>query len=62
MAFPETMQAIAISKTGDIDVLEKQTVPFPKQQPNHVVVKVGLIPPLDFFIELMPTSRSITEA
>lgn len=40
MSFPETMQAIAISKTGGLDVLERQTVPFPKQEPNQIVVKV----------------------
>lgn len=40
MSLPETMQAIAISKTGGLDVLERQTVSFPKQEPNQIVVKV----------------------
>lgn len=40
MSFPETMQAIAISKTGGLEVLERQTVSFPKQEPNQIVVKV----------------------
>lgn len=41
MSFPETMQAIAISKTGGLEVLERQTVSFPKQEPNQIVVKVN---------------------
>lgn len=37
------MQAIAISKTGGLEVLEKQTVPFPKQEPDQIVVKVSIL-------------------
>lgn len=40
MSFPSTVQAIAISKTGGVEVLEKLTVPFPKQEPGDIVVKV----------------------
>lgn len=40
MTFPSTVQAVAIDKTGGIDVLEKKSLPFPKQEPNHIVVKV----------------------
>lgn len=42
--FPSTIQAIAISKTGGIEVLERQSVPFPKQEPNQVLVKVRRTP------------------
>ena len=41
-SFPNQIQAIAISKTGGLEVLEKQTVPFPKQEPNQIIVKVCL--------------------
>ncbi|KIP11154.1 hypothetical protein PHLGIDRAFT_18080 [Phlebiopsis gigantea 11061_1 CR5-6] len=41
MSFPSTIQAIAISKTGGFEVLEKQTLPFPQQQPNQLLVKVA---------------------
>lgn len=42
MSFPNTISAIAISKTGGLEVLERQSVPFPQQQPNQIVVKVCL--------------------
>lgn len=41
MVFPETISAIAIDKTGGIEVLEKKTVPFPTQKPGEIVVKVS---------------------
>ena len=37
------MQAIAIRETGGLEVLEKQAVPFPKQAPDQILVKVGLL-------------------
>jgi hypothetical protein len=40
MSLPETVQAIGINKTGDLEVLEKLTVPFPKQAPDQLIVKV----------------------
>lgn len=42
MPFPKTIQAITIDKNGDIDVLERKSVPFPEHVPGNVVVKVGL--------------------
>ncbi|KAF9819236.1 hypothetical protein IEO21_02275 [Rhodonia placenta] len=41
MSFPQTIQAIAIDKNGEIDVLEKKTVPFPELVPGNVLVKVS---------------------
>ena len=41
MSFPETVQAIGIQKTGGIEVVEKLSVPFPKQQPHEILVKVN---------------------
>ncbi|KAI0936935.1 hypothetical protein AcV5_004952 [Taiwanofungus camphoratus] len=40
MPFPKTIQAITIDKNGDIDVLERKSVPFPEHVPGNVVVKV----------------------
>lgn len=40
MSFPETMKAIAIDKTGDVDVLDVKTIPFPAHVPGNVVIKV----------------------
>ncbi|KII93285.1 hypothetical protein PLICRDRAFT_35480 [Plicaturopsis crispa FD-325 SS-3] len=39
-AFPSTVQAITIAKTGGFEVLEKTAQPFPKVDPDHVVIKV----------------------
>ena len=41
MSFPETMKAIAIDKTGDVDVLEVKTVPFPAPTPGNVIIKAS---------------------
>ncbi|EMD32574.1 hypothetical protein CERSUDRAFT_87891 [Gelatoporia subvermispora B] len=41
MSLPEKIQAIAIDKTGDIDVLERKTVDFPTPPPGNIVVKVS---------------------
>ncbi|KAI0801460.1 NAD-P-binding protein [Fomes fomentarius] len=41
MSLPETVKAIAIDKTGDVDVLEVKDVPFPKPNPGNVVIKVA---------------------
>ncbi|CCM05971.1 uncharacterized protein FIBRA_08212 [Fibroporia radiculosa] len=40
MSLPQTVQAIAISKTGDFDVIEKTGVPFPKRDSGDIVVKM----------------------
>lgn len=40
MSLPETVEAIAIDKTGDIDVLVKKAVPFPVHAPGNVVIQV----------------------
>lgn len=37
---PSTVQALAIAQTGDIDVLELMTLPFPEVEPGHIIVKV----------------------
>ncbi|KAJ7070688.1 NAD(P)-binding protein [Mycena amicta] len=38
MSIPETRNAIAINRPGDVDVLEKVTIPF-KHRPSEIVVK-----------------------
>lgn len=40
MSLPSTIQGIAIDQPGGLEVLEKKTLPFPKQEPNQIVVKV----------------------
>ncbi|KAL9716343.1 NADPH:quinone reductase [Leucoagaricus gongylophorus] len=40
MSLPQTIEAITISNTGGIEVLEKTTCPFPKVNPGDVVIKV----------------------
>ncbi|KAE9401945.1 NAD-P-binding protein [Gymnopus androsaceus JB14] len=40
---PSTVQALAIAQTGDIDVVELMTLPFPKVEPGHIVVKIEYI-------------------
>lgn len=40
MSLPETVEAIAIDKTGEIDVLVKKAVPFPAHGPGNVVIQV----------------------
>ena len=42
MALPETMKAIAIDRTGDIDVLEVKTLPVPAPTAGNVLVKASL--------------------
>ncbi|EPQ60226.1 NAD P-binding protein [Gloeophyllum trabeum ATCC 11539] len=37
---PATIEAITIPKTGDVDVIEKTTQPFPKVTPESIVVKI----------------------
>ncbi|THV06469.1 NAD(P)-binding protein [Dendrothele bispora CBS 962.96] len=37
---PDTIEAIAINKTGGFEVIEKLTLPFPKVDPKNLVVKV----------------------
>ena len=51
MSLPNTVEAIAISKTGGLEVLEKQTLPFPTQKPNELVVKVGICPSHSNFVK-----------
>jgi len=40
MSFPSTIQALGFHQTGGIDVMEKLTTPFPKPEPDQIVVKV----------------------
>ena len=40
MSLPKTIKAIVAPRTGGVDVMELAELPFPKQQPNEVVVKV----------------------
>ncbi|KAK0500765.1 hypothetical protein EDD18DRAFT_1145765 [Armillaria luteobubalina] len=39
-SFPSTVQAVSIQRTGDFDVIEKARLPFPKEVPGNLVVKV----------------------
>jgi NADPH:quinone reductase len=41
MSFPEKIHAFTIAKTGDFDVLEKTEVPFPKQGPSDLIIKIS---------------------
>ncbi|GJE89485.1 quinone oxidoreductase [Phanerochaete sordida] len=41
MSFPSTIHAIAFDRQGGPEVLEKKTLPFPKQQPNEIVIKIN---------------------
>ncbi|KAF9486323.1 NAD(P)-binding protein [Pholiota conissans] len=40
MALPSTVEAITIPHIGDIDVIEKTMIPFPKVNPGDIVIKV----------------------
>ncbi|KIK62956.1 hypothetical protein GYMLUDRAFT_41242 [Collybiopsis luxurians FD-317 M1] len=40
---PPTVEALAISKTGDVDVLEKMTLPFPKVESGNLIVKIEYV-------------------
>ncbi|KAJ3770773.1 NAD(P)-binding protein [Lentinula raphanica] len=42
-SFPSTVEALAIATTGDIDVIEKMTLPFPVVNPGDLVVKIEYI-------------------
>ncbi|KAJ3798566.1 NAD(P)-binding protein [Lentinula aff. detonsa] len=41
--YPSTVEALAIAQTGDINVIEKMTLPFPKVNPEDLVVKIEYI-------------------
>ncbi|KZT73271.1 NAD(P)-binding protein [Daedalea quercina L-15889] len=41
MAFPKSVQAIAINQNGEVDVIQKQAVPFPEHAPGNIVIKVN---------------------
>lgn len=43
MLYPEHIQAITITRTGDLDVLEVTEVPFPTVQLGHVLIKVCVL-------------------
>lgn len=43
MALPSTIQVIALTGNGDFDVIQKLEVPFPKPQPDQVLVKVSML-------------------
>ncbi|OJA18059.1 hypothetical protein AZE42_05431 [Rhizopogon vesiculosus] len=40
MSYPSTVQAIAISKTGGPEVIEKREISFPKVASNNLLIKV----------------------
>lgn len=40
MSFPSTIKAIVAPKHGDVDVIDIVELPFPKQGPNEILVKV----------------------
>ncbi|KIY73393.1 NAD(P)-binding protein [Cylindrobasidium torrendii FP15055 ss-10] len=41
MSFPATVDAVVIEETGDFDVLQKKTIPFPEVTPQSIVVKTA---------------------
>lgn len=41
MSLPSTIKAIIVPKHGDFDVIELGELPFPKQEPNEILVKVS---------------------
>ncbi|KLO09266.1 NAD-binding protein [Schizopora paradoxa] len=43
MSFPSTIKAIVAPKHGDVDVIDIVELPFPKQQPNEILVKVKYV-------------------
>jgi len=40
MTLPDTVEAVTIQHTGNIEVIEKTTRPFPKVNPGDIVIKV----------------------
>lgn len=44
MTYPSTIKAVGINKTGDVDVIEDLTLPFPEQKPGELLVKVRCAP------------------
>lgn len=44
MTYPSTIKAVGINKTGDVDVIEDLTLPFPEQKPGELLVKVCSAP------------------
>lgn len=40
MTYPSTIKGVGINKTGDVDVIEDLTLPFPEQKPGELLVKV----------------------
>ncbi|TFY81532.1 hypothetical protein EWM64_g2482 [Hericium alpestre] len=40
MPYPTTIRAVGIHKTGDVDVIEDLTLPFPARKPGDILVKV----------------------
>jgi NADPH2:quinone reductase len=58
MSHPSTIHAIAIEETGDFDVIRKLELPFPKQEPGHVLIKVeyGGVNMIDTYFRCVPLS------
>jgi NADPH2:quinone reductase len=56
MSHPSTIHAIAIEETGDFDVIRKLELPFPKQEPGHVLIKVeyGGVNMIDTYFRCVP--------
>ena len=46
-----------VAQTGGIDLLEKVTLPFPKVEPNHIVVKARVVFPRPPTIALTDGTR-----
>ena len=40
MSHPSTVKSIIFAETGDLDVIQEVTKPFPQQLPGEVLVKV----------------------
>lgn len=58
--FPTTIKAITFSKTGEVDVIEKTEIPFPRQGPKDVILKVdGIITMLGLRCANLPVSFTL---
>ncbi|TFY77519.1 hypothetical protein EWM64_g6493 [Hericium alpestre] len=40
MAYPKTIKAVGIHKTGGVEVIEDLELPFPEVKPDHLLIKV----------------------
>jgi NADPH2:quinone reductase len=43
MSLPDKIHAIGVEKTGDFDVIQDLELPFPKQAPGDILIKVEYV-------------------